>query len=88
MVWDIFSDIGPCFPVAGELCKFYGNAGGKRQIQRKPTPLSAIQAASQFTFISVQLQYTPLVISRNDKKAAVAGAAQEILQSLDELVRG
>jgi hypothetical protein len=59
MVWDISSDIGPCFPFAGGgLCKFYGNARGKRQIQRKPTPLSAIQAARQFTFISAQLYST------------------------------
>jgi hypothetical protein len=33
-VWDISSGIGPCFPLAGGLCKFYANAGGKLQIQR------------------------------------------------------
>jgi hypothetical protein len=33
-VWDISSGIGPCLPLAGGLCKFYANAGGKRPIQR------------------------------------------------------
>jgi hypothetical protein len=33
---EIFLCIGPCFPLAGELCKFYANAGGKRPIQRPP----------------------------------------------------
>jgi hypothetical protein len=33
-VWDISSGIDPCLPLAGGLCKFYGNAGGKRPIQR------------------------------------------------------
>ncbi len=34
---DFFSsDVGPCFPLAGGLCKFYANAGGKRPIQRQP----------------------------------------------------
>jgi len=42
------------------------------QRQRKttnatPTIFSAIQASSQSTFIDAKLQYTPLVISRNDK---------------------
>ncbi len=31
-VWDISSDVGPCF----SLCKFYTNARGKRPIQRHP----------------------------------------------------
>jgi hypothetical protein len=35
-----------------------------------PTTLSARQAASQSTFIKEQLYCIPLVISRNDKKAA------------------
>jgi hypothetical protein len=34
-VWDISSGIGDCFPLAGGLCKFYANAGGKRQVQRQ-----------------------------------------------------
>jgi hypothetical protein len=32
----ISSGIGPCFPLAGGLCKFNAKAGGKRPIQRKP----------------------------------------------------
>ncbi len=32
-VWDISSGIGPCFPLAGGLCKFYANAGGKQPVQ-------------------------------------------------------
>ncbi len=28
--WDN-SDIGPCFPLAGKLCKFYTNSGGQRR---------------------------------------------------------
>jgi hypothetical protein len=31
-----FSGIGPCFSLAGGLCKFYANAEGKRPIQRQP----------------------------------------------------
>jgi hypothetical protein len=43
--------------VPGGLCKFYANAGGKRQMQiTAPTTLSAIQAASQF--INAQLYST------------------------------
>jgi hypothetical protein len=59
-IWYIFSGIG----LIGGLCKFYANAGGKKQIKRQL--LSAIQAASQSTF--TKQQFTPLVISRNDKK--------------------
>jgi hypothetical protein len=35
-VWDFSSGIVPCFPLAGGLCKFYANAGGKRPIERQP----------------------------------------------------
>jgi hypothetical protein len=30
--WDISSGIGPCFQLAGLLCKFYTNRGGKLPI--------------------------------------------------------
>jgi hypothetical protein len=53
-VWDISSGIGPCFPLAGGLCKFYAKAGGKQPVQRQPS-LSVIQAASQSTFINPKL---------------------------------
>jgi hypothetical protein len=62
-VWDNSSGTGPCCPLAGGLCKFYAKAGGKRPI------LSAIQAASQSTFINAS--YTPLVISGNDKVSSL-----------------
>jgi hypothetical protein len=51
------------FPLAGGLSKFYANAG--ETTNTAPTTLSAIQAASQTTFLTHN--YTPLVISRNDK---------------------
>jgi hypothetical protein len=58
-VWDISSDIGTCFPLAGGLCKFYSNAGGKQPMQRQyrqqANPLLSIR------------NYTLLLISRNDK---------------------
>jgi hypothetical protein len=46
-VWNISSGIGPWFPLAGGLRKFYANAGGKRPIQ----------AASQSTFIIEQFSW-------------------------------
>ncbi len=49
--WDISSGIGPCFPLAGEQCKLYANAGGK-MTNAAPT------AASQPTFINAQLYST------------------------------
>jgi hypothetical protein len=33
---DLVLAIGPFFPLAGGLCKFYANKGGKQQIQRQP----------------------------------------------------
>jgi hypothetical protein len=29
------SSIGPCFPLAGGLCNFYANAGGKQKIPQR-----------------------------------------------------
>jgi hypothetical protein len=63
-VWDISSGIGICFPLAGGLCKLYANAL-RKTTNTAQTTLSAIQAASQSTFITSLL--TPLVISGNDK---------------------
>jgi hypothetical protein len=51
------SGIGPCFPLAGGLCKFYANAGGLQPIQRQLL-LVIIQAASQSIFIIIN--YSPL----------------------------
>jgi hypothetical protein len=55
-----------------------------RQRRRKttntaPTTLSAIQAASFFTFINAQLKYTPLVIFRNNKNKQLTLLSQRKL---------
>jgi hypothetical protein len=47
--------IGPCFPLAGGLCKFYANAGGTQPIQRQ---LLLVQDKQQATHI---YQYTILL---------------------------
>jgi hypothetical protein len=51
--------------LAGGLCKFYANAGGKQQIQRKILFMQYTQQANPLLSMN---KYTPLVISRNDKK--------------------
>jgi hypothetical protein len=56
--------IGPCFPLAGGLCKFYVNAGGKQPIQRQ---LLLVQYKQQANPLLPIHNYTSLVISRNDK---------------------
>jgi hypothetical protein len=63
-VWYISSGIGPCFPLAGGLCKFYANAGGKRPIQRQPVLVQYKQQANPHLSMN---NYIPLVISGNDK---------------------
>ncbi len=63
-VWEISSGIGPCFPLAGGLCKFYANAGGTRPTQRK---LLLVQYKQQANPLLSLRNYTPPVISRNDK---------------------
>jgi hypothetical protein len=63
--WDISSAIGPCFPLAEGLCnKFYANTGGKRPIQRQPLLVQYKQQANPHLSLH---NYTPLVISGNDK---------------------
>jgi hypothetical protein len=61
---DFFSGISPCFPLAGGLCKFYANAGGKRPIQRQPL---LVQYKHQANPLSSMNNFIQLVISRNDK---------------------
>jgi hypothetical protein len=48
-----------------------------------PTSFSAIQAASQFTFI--KNNYTPLVISRNDKNKQLTLLSQRKLTAINKL---
>jgi hypothetical protein len=43
---DISSGTSPCFPLAGGLCKYYDNAGGKQPIQRQPLLLQQKQQAN------------------------------------------
>jgi hypothetical protein len=62
MIRDISSCIGQCFPLAGGLCKFYANAGGKRQIQCQP-----MQYKQQANPLLSMHNYTLLVIIGNDK---------------------
>jgi hypothetical protein len=62
--WDISSGIDPCFPLAGGLCKFYANAGGKRSIQRQP---HLVHYKHQANLLLSMHNYILLVISRNDK---------------------
>jgi hypothetical protein len=75
-VWDISSGIGPCFPLAGRLCKFYANAGGKRPIQRQPLLLQHKQEVNPLLSMH---NYTPLVISGNDKNKQLTLLSQRKL---------
>jgi hypothetical protein len=61
---EIFSGIGPWFPLAGGLCKFYANARGTQPTQRQILFVQYKQQANPFQ--STQ-NFTPLVIRRNDK---------------------
>jgi hypothetical protein len=58
------SGIGRCFPLAGALCKFYANAGGKQPIQRQPLLEQYKQQANPLLSMN---NYSPLVISWNIK---------------------
>jgi hypothetical protein len=64
-VGDISSGVGPCFPLAEGLCKFYSNAGGKQPIQRQ---LLLVQYKQQANPLFSMHNYAPLVISGIDKK--------------------
>jgi hypothetical protein len=63
-----FLGIGPCFPLAGGLCKLYANAGGKRPIHSQPL---LVQYKHQANPLLSMHYYTPLVISRKDKNKKV-----------------
>jgi hypothetical protein len=75
-VWGISSGIGPFFPSAGGLFKFYANAGGKRPIQRQ---LLLVQYKLQAYALLLMHNYTPLVISRNDKHKQLSLLSQRKL---------
>jgi hypothetical protein len=59
-----FLGIGPSFPLARGLCKYFANAGGKQLIQCQ---LLVAQYKQQANPLLSMLNYTLLVISRNDK---------------------
>ncbi len=57
----VSSGIGPCFPLAGGLCKLYANARGKWQIQRQPllvhkVPGATLIQAQNYPFMSSKAQ--------------------------------
>jgi hypothetical protein len=61
-VWWIFSGIGLCFPLAGGLCKFYANAGGKQPTQRHLVLVQYKHQANPLLSMNI-----PIMIIRNDK---------------------
>jgi hypothetical protein len=71
-----FSGIGPCFPLARGLCKFYANTRGKRPIQRQPLLVQYKQQANPLLSMN---NYTPLVISSNDKNKQLILLSQQKL---------
>jgi hypothetical protein len=71
-----FSRYWPLLPLAGGLCKFYANAGGKRQIQRKPLLMQYKQQANPLLSMHY---YTPFVISGNDKNKQLTLLSQRKL---------
>jgi hypothetical protein len=68
-VWDISSGIGPCFPLAGGLCKFYANVGGKQPMQRQLLLVQYKQQANPLLSIH---NYTPLVQAPIAASAAIS----------------
>jgi len=75
-MWVISSGFGPCFPLAGGLCKLYANARGKWQIQRQP---HLVQYKQQANPLLSMHNYTPLVISGNDKNKQLTSLGQRKL---------
>jgi hypothetical protein len=63
-------------PLAGGLYKFYANAGGKRPIQRQPL---LVQYKKQANPLLSMHNYTPLVISSNDKNKQLTLLSQRKL---------
>jgi hypothetical protein len=64
-VWKISSGIGPCFPLAGGCANFTPTP--EEQTNTAPTTLSEVQYKQQANPLLSIHNYTPLVISRNDK---------------------
>ena len=75
-VWDISSGISPRLPLAGWLCSRYADAGGEWPIQRQPLLVQHKQQAN--LYLSMH-NYTPLVMSRTDKKKQLTLLSQRKL---------
>jgi hypothetical protein len=54
----------PLLPIDRRFCKFYANAVGNEPVQRQ---LPLVQCKQQANPLLLTHNYTPLVISRNDK---------------------
>jgi hypothetical protein len=67
------SSVGPGFPLAGGLCKFYAIAGLKLLIQRQPLLEQYKQQANP---LLSKHNYTPLVISGKDKNKRLTLSSQ------------
>ncbi len=65
-----FTGISPCLPLAGGLCKFYANEGGKRPIQRQPL------------FVQYKQQANPLLSMKNYTSLVISGSDQNMPQTL------
>jgi hypothetical protein len=70
-VWEISSGIG--FLLAGELRKFYANAGGKQPMKRQ---LLLVQCKQQANPVLSMNNYTPPVISMNVKYKLLTSLSQ------------
>ncbi len=66
----------PCLPLARGLCKFYANTGARRPIQRQPL---LVQYKKQANLHLSMNNYTPLVISGNDKNKQLTLLSQRKL---------
>jgi hypothetical protein len=55
-----FLQIGPCFLLAGGLCKLYVNAGGKQPMQRQLLLVQYKQLANQFYQYTIILHLTKI----------------------------
>jgi hypothetical protein len=73
---NFLSGISPGFLLAGGFCKFYANAGEKRPIQRQPLLVQYKHQANPRLSMD---NYTPLVISRNDKNKQLTLVSQRKL---------
>jgi hypothetical protein len=74
-VWDISLGICPCFPLAGGLCNFYVNAGGKQPMQRH---LLSVHYKQQANPLLLMHNYTRLVISGNNKNKELTSRQRKL----------